>query len=135
MSKPLIFLAGFALGATVMFVLDRSEIIWRRKPIVNQEPKPEDKLKDVEPDTVEPTELSPKEDPHVVFSYEDVFEDRSAGAGVLMEAIHVDGIPDDPIEDGQQSEAISLDTLLGTNISGEGTTGNSPNTENNEQQK
>lgn len=122
MSKPLIFLAGFALGATVVFVLDRSEILWRKKPIVNQEPKPKDNA-----------EESPEKEPRVVFCHEDVFEDEQGGAESPIEVIPVDGIPDDLIEDEKPPEPISLSTLLDTNISGEGTTGN--NTENNEQQK
>ena len=81
MSKPLVFLAGFALGATVMFVLDRSEIIWRKKPIATQEPELKDK--DVEPEVVEE---------RVTFGPGEVTEPVPTGDAFYDEKLHTNGM-------------------------------------------
>lgn len=80
MSKPLVFLAGFALGATVMFVLNRSEIIWRKKPITTKEPELKDK--DVKPEVVEE---------RVTFGHEEVADPVGTGDAFYDEKLHASG--------------------------------------------
>lgn len=114
MSKPLIFLAGFALGATVVFVLDRSEILWRKKPIVNQEPKPKDNAE--EPEVVEE---------RVTFGPGEVAEPVPTGDAFYDEKLHANGMdtrlsPPVIVADGS---VFSTDSELKT-----------ANSENNEQQ-